>query len=144
VTWPSGCGVTAVIALRAAAFVALLRGARTLFLRQSRHGVDEIAVIDAMKAHYFDFGGSSRSYWDLYFGYGLIAAVVVFVEAVLFWQLADASPAARPLVKSIALLFIGFNLVHALLAAKYFFITPIIPDVLIALCLTVAVLDLRV
>jgi len=65
------------------------------------------------------------------------------VEAVLFWQLAGAPAVARPLVRSIALLFLAFNLVHALLAAKYFFITPIIPDALIALCLAVAVVGLR-
>jgi hypothetical protein len=138
--------VNPAFALRAAAIIALLQwGAHSaLFLRaKPRHGAEELAVVDAMKAHRFNFGGSSRSYWDLYFGYGLIAAVVVLVEAILFWQLAGAPSLARPLVRSVALLFLGYNVVHAVLAAKYFFITPIVPDVLIALCLTVAVLGLR-
>jgi hypothetical protein len=135
-----------VIALRAAATVALLQWAAhtTLFLRaKPRHGSEEVAVVNAMKSHFFAFGGATRSYWDLYFGYGLIAAVIVLVEAALFWQLAGAATGARRIVRSIAVVFLGFNVVHALLAAKYFFVTPIVPDVLIALCLAAAIIGLR-
>ena len=138
--------MTPTIALRAAAVIAFLQWVAhtTLFLRaKPRHGAEEVAVIDAMKSHYFAFGGASRSYWDLYFGYGLIAAVVVLVEAILFWQLGTAPDAARPLVRSVAVLFLAFNAAHALLAARYFFVTPTVPDVLIALCLATAVVGLR-
>ena len=69
--------------------------------------------------------------------------MVVFAEAILFWQLAGAPAEARSLVRAVALLFLAFNVVHALLASKYFFVTPIVPDVLIALCLGTAAIGLR-
>lgn len=115
-----------------------------LFLRaRPSHGAEEIAVVETMKAHRFDLAGSSRSYWDLYFGYGLLAAVVVLVEAVLLWQLAGATVQARPLVTSIAALFLAYNLAHLVITARYFFITPMIPDALIAACLSAAIVLLR-
>ena len=138
--------MSAALLLRLASVVAFLQwGAHTmLFLRSTpKHGPEEVAVVEAMRTHYFAFGGASRSYWDFYFGYGLMAAFVVLVEAVLFWQLAGGAAAARPLVRSVAVLFLVYNVGHALLAGRYFFVTPIIPDILIALVLLAAIVQLR-
>jgi hypothetical protein len=132
--------------LRLAAVVALLQWAAhtTLFLRATpKHGPEEVQVVETMKAHRFEFAGARRSYWDFYFGYGLLSAVVVLVEAVVLWQLAGAADAARPLVRSLAALFLAYTLAHAAVAARYFFVTPIVPDVVIAACLTAAVVALR-
>jgi hypothetical protein len=62
--------------LRIASIVALLQfAAHTLLLvfGAPTHGPEEIAVVEAMKSHHFDFMGLTRSYWDFYFGYGLFA-----------------------------------------------------------------------
>lgn len=132
--------------LRAAAIIAVVQWVAhtTLFVRATpTHGSEESAVIATMQSHSFDFAGAARSYWDFYYGYGLMAAFVVLVEAILFWQLAGSTATAPTLVRSIALLLVAYNIGHAMLAARYFFVTPIIPDVLIAGCLTVAILLLR-
>src|SRR3989442_1514901 len=68
--------------LRVTAVVALLQffGHAALFVRaQPTHGDAEVTVVAAMKAHRFNFGGSMRSYWDMYYGYGLEAVAVVHV-----------------------------------------------------------------
>jgi hypothetical protein len=57
----------AALLLRLASVVALLQAlAHTLLVvfAAPRHGPQEIAVIEAMKAHRFDFMGSARSYWE--------------------------------------------------------------------------------
>lgn len=140
--------MNSVAALRTASIIALLQWAAhtALFLRaRPTHGAAEIAVVETMKSHRFNFSGAIRSYWDMYFGYGLIAAIIVLVEALLFWNLAGAAsiPDAQPLIFFIAVLFLAFNVGHALLAARYFFLVPIVPDVLIAICLGVAAVQLR-
>jgi hypothetical protein len=127
--------------LRLAAILAALQFAAhtTMFLRYTpRHGTDEIAVIDAMQSHHFRFGGAVRSYWDFYYGYGLMSAFSVFLEIFLFWQLATLARDTPARTRPIIALFIFANLVHAALCAKYFFGTPIIPDLAIALCLGLA------
>ena len=106
--------MTANLLLRIVAVVAFLQfvGHGAMFVRaRPTHGPDEVAVVDAMRAHTFAFAASPRSYWDMYFGYGLEAAVVCLVEAVLFWQLAGAASTAPALVRSIALLFAAANAV---------------------------------
>jgi hypothetical protein len=124
--------------LRVAALVALLQflGHGAQFLRaKPTHGEAEVTVVAAMKAHRFPFGGSMRSYWDMYFGYGLEAAFICLVEAVLFWQLATIAGAAPAMVRPIVALFLVANLGHAILVMRYFFLVPLVPDVLIALLL---------
>jgi hypothetical protein len=127
--------------LRVASGLALLQFAAhsLLFLSSSpKHGPEEVAVTEAMKAHQFDFMGSMRSYWDFYFGYGLEAAFVCLVEAVLFWQLATIAKTSPLVVRPIVGLFFLANIGHMVLAWKYFFITPMVPDGLIAGSLALA------
>src|SRR5437763_1527662 len=114
--------MTAPTLLRLAALVALLQfaGHATLFVRSKpTHGEQEVAVVQAMQDNRFDFGGAVRSYWQMYFGYGLEAAGVCLVEAVLFWQLAGiATTASLATVRPIVLLGIVANIAHALLVMR--------------------------
>ncbi len=124
--------------LRVTAVVALLQffGHAALFVRsRPTHGDAEVTVVAAMKAHRFNFGGSMRSYWDMYFGYGLEAAFICLVEAVLFWQLATIIGTTQVIVRPIIALFLVANVAHAILVMRYFFLVPLVPDVLIALLL---------
>ena len=130
--------MSSVILLKIAAVLALLQGvahATLIVFASPKHGPEEVAVIDTMKSHRFNFLGAQRTYWDFYFGYALIAAIICLVEAVLFWQVAGLGVGVIRLVASV---FLAFNLVHAVLAWRYFFLTPIIPDLLIAGCLVAA------
>ena len=124
--------------LRVAAAVALLQfcGHAALFSRaRPRHGEAEVAVVTAMKSQRFNFGGAMRSYWDMYFGYGLEAAFICLVEAILFWQLASIAGATPAIVRPIVALFLVTNVGHAILVTRYFFLVPLVPDILIALLL---------
>ena len=129
------------VILRVASAVAGLQfAAHTwLFVRSTpTHGPAEIAVLDAMKANRFDFLGAQRSYWDFYYGYGLSAAFVVLIEAVLLWQLAALAKTSPSAATPMVALVLCFNIGHMILMARYFFITPIIPDALIVICLGLA------
>jgi hypothetical protein len=127
--------------LRIAALVALLQfvGHGWLFVSAvPRHGAEEVAVIEAMKSHHFNFLGSMRSYWDFYFGYGVEAAFVCLIESVLFWRLASMARTGRDTVRPIVALFLAANLGHMLLVGRYFFLTPLVIDAMVALCLGLA------
>jgi hypothetical protein len=127
--------------LRVAAIVALLQAAGhgTSVIRWApTRGPDQLAVIEVMKSHAFNFQGFTRSYWDLFFGYGLMAAFTCVVEAILFWQLASLALTTGARGTPIVALFIFANLVHAILCWNYFFLTPIVLDVAIAACLGLA------
>ena len=82
------------ILLRITAALAAIQGLAhgALFVSaKPRYGPAEVAVVEAMRANRF-FAGGTRSYWDLYFGYGLIAAFLAWAFIV---AAAGASP-SRP------------------------------------------------
>jgi len=130
--------VNTVILLRVAAIVAAIQGVAhgTLILTaKPRHGPAERLVIEAMRTNHFAFMGASRSYWDFYFGYAMMGALTCLVEAVLFWQLSRFTATSSDAVRAVAGVFILFNVGHALLATKFFILTPIVFDVALALLL---------
>lgn len=104
------------------------------------NGQEEVNLISAMKANQFKFGGIvTHSYWDLYFGYGLLAALTVFFQSIVYWQLAKISDDVSSVVKPVILLFALSTIVHALVVGIYFtFPLPIVFDSIIAALLFVA------
>lgn len=91
-----------------------------------------------MKLHRWNFKGFKRSYWDFYWGYGLLAILFGLFEAALLWQMIifarTPSIEIKPLI---AILFLA-NIAHALLTLKYFFLLPVIFDILVAIFLVLA------
>jgi hypothetical protein len=87
---------------------------------------------------HFDAFGSSRSYWDFYFGFGLVKSVTLLLSAALLWQLAalvKTDPAkARPFL---AMLFVTFIAISAI-SWVYFFAPPFVFEIAIAACIGVA------
>src|SRR5262245_53886375 len=115
--------MTAQLLLRVLAVVALLQfvGHGALFVRaRPTHGPREVAVVEAMRSEAFTFAAAPRTYWDMYFGYGLEAAFVCLIEALLFWRLAAAAPGDAALVKWIATLFAAANVAHGAMLVRYF------------------------
>jgi hypothetical protein len=112
-------------------------------LAPPRHGAEEIAVLETMRSHRFDVMGSMRSYGDFLLGYGLFVTLALLADAVLFWQLAAfarTSPAwLRPIV---AVFFFNF-VAMAIVSWRYFFIAPVVTELIIAACLGAAFASLR-
>ena len=101
-------------------------------------GPAEQPLLEAMKAHSFDALGSQRTYWDFYFGFGVIISVYLLVQAVVLWQLGSlARTQASQLRPITAAFFVGF-MVNAFLAWKYFFAIPVIMTVAICVCIGLA------
>jgi hypothetical protein len=101
-------------------------------------GAEQLAVVETMKAHQFNVMGSMRSFWDFNFGYGLMTTITLLAQTILFWQLSTlvkTNPAlARPII---ALFFFTFAAM-SVVAWRYFFVAPMVGEILIAICLAVA------
>lgn len=103
-----------------------------------KHGTEEIAVIETMKAHHFDVMGSMRSYWDFFFGYGLFVTVVLLVDSIFFWQLASLAKTNPVWMRPILAMFCFNFVAMAIVSWRYFFVAPAAIELLIAACLAVA------
>jgi phosphoglycerol transferase MdoB-like AlkP superfamily enzyme len=100
-----------------------------------KNGAPEIAIIEAMKSRSFNVMGSMRTYWDFFYGYGLIVAITLLVQGILFWQLAIIAKTNAPQTRPIILLFCFNFLATTVVAWKYFFIAPAVTELLIAVSL---------
>ena len=73
-------------------------------------GPEELPVIEAMKTHRFETEGFARTYWDFYFGFGVIISAFLLVQAVVLWQLGSlartGAAQVRPIVASFLVAFV--------------------------------------
>ena len=116
------------LALRLTAVVALLQGlghAALFVSAQPRHGAAEVAVIGAMRSQSFDFGGfAPHSYWDLYYGYGLLAVVFALFIAAALWLPSGLAEQPQQVRRFTGCLGIAVA-IHAAIIARYFFKLPL-------------------
>jgi hypothetical protein len=96
------------------------------------------SVLDAMKGHSFEAEGFKGTYWDLYFGFGLIISVYLLVQAVVLWQMASLAKTDAIRVRPIVVSFLIAFVINAALSWKYFFVVPVVLAGFIAICLAFA------
>ena len=101
-------------------------------------GPDELPVIEGMKSHSFDAAGSTRTYWDFYFGFGIISSVYLILQSVVLWQLGSLAKTEafrfRPIIGTFFVAFV----INAILGWMYFFIIPVSMAAAISVCLALA------
>lgn len=100
-------------------------------------------AVTIMKANQFELMGSLRTYWDFYMGFGLGITIFLTLEAVVFWLLASRTPAEVARLRPIIFVFALGYLALAVNSFRFFFLAPVINELLIVLCLVVAILTAK-
>ena len=96
------------------------------------------SVLEAMKSHSFEAEGFKGTYWELYFGFGLVISLYLLVQAVVLWQVASLAKTDAIRVRPIVVSFFVAFVINAALSWKYFFVVPVVMAGLIAICLAIA------
>lgn len=97
----------------------------------------------AMKANTFMALGSLRSLWMFYRGMGLSVTVFLTVGAIIFWLLGDLTSVLGAGLRPILITFAAGYVAFAVVSWQYFFLAPIVVELLIAACLIIAAIGLR-
>ena len=131
------------VALRTTAVIAGIQGIghAALFLSaRPTHGPAEVAIISAMRSQSFNFGGfGPHSYWDMYFGYGLLAVVFALFIAAILWILADFRSETHCVRRGVVV--VGLTVAaHAIIVVRYFFLVPFVFDVAVIAGLVITLL----
>jgi hypothetical protein len=95
-------------------------------------------VSSVMRTVHFSVMEARRSFWDLYFGFGLLFTVFLLFSAVVAWQFSMLDRKTLHLVRMAAWGFAASHAGVAVLCVLYFFLAPAILSAVIALCLTAA------
>jgi hypothetical protein len=97
----------------------------------------------AMKVNTFMAFGSLRSMWMFNRGMGLGVTIFLALSTVLFWMLGGlvklAGTRLRPIVIAFAVGYVAF----AVVSWQYFFLPPVVVELLIAACLIIATVGLK-
>jgi hypothetical protein len=101
------------------------------------------ATVAVMKANEFAVLGVTRSYWDFYMGFGLVVSVFLTMEAVVFWQLGSLAKADASRLRPVFATFLIGYLGAAVVSYRYFFAGPVVTEILIALCLGLAIVSAK-
>lgn len=96
-------------------------------------------AVTSMKANQFEMMGSLRTYWDFYMGFGLGISIFLTLEAVVFWLLASRVQAEGAKLRPIILVFALGYLALAVNSFSFFFMAPVINELLIVSCLVLAI-----
>ena len=101
------------------------------------------ATVAVMKANEFPAMGAMRTYWDFHMGMGLAVSVFLTMEAVVFWQLGSLAKTDAQRMRPVLATFLIGYLGLAVVSYRYFFAGPVITEILIALCLGLALASAR-
>ena len=97
-------------------------------------------AVAAMKANQFVALGNTRTFWDFYRGMGLGLTIFLSMEAVVLWLLARLvgryGRELRPVLGAFAIGYVVF----AVDSYRYFFLGPVVAELLIAACRVGAVM----
>jgi len=97
-----------------------------------------VSVVQAMKSFHFDAMGSSRSYWEFYYGFGVSISIYMFVQAVILWMLAGLAKTQPASVRPFVLVLLASYAANGFIAWRYFFVLPLILSVAMVICLALA------
>ena len=101
----------------------------------------EAVAAAAMKSNQFVAMGYSRTFWDFYMGMGLAVTLFLTMESVVFWLLASLAREHASQLRPILIVFAVGYFAFAVDSYHYFFLAPVVVEVLIALCLAGAAIS---
>ena len=100
-------------------------------------------VAAAMAANRFPVLGEVRSYADFYRGLGLGCTISLTVEAIVFWLLSNVARCDPERLRPVLLAFTAGYLAMAVNSHIYFFMAPVVVEIIIAGCLLGAAFTAR-
>jgi hypothetical protein len=103
----------------------------------------EAVAVAAMKSNQFMALGNLRTFWEFYMGMGLAVSIFLTMESVVLWLLASLARSRAAQLRPILIVFALGYLAFAIDSFRYFFLAPVIVEILIALCLVGAAISAR-
>ncbi len=92
-------------------------------------------AVAAMKSNQFLLMGHMRTFWDFYHGMGLGVSISLTAEGIVLWQLGSLAKTDAARLRPVMATFMLAYVALAVNSNTYFFMGPVIAEILIALCL---------
>jgi hypothetical protein len=96
-------------------------------------------AVTAMKANRFLAFGNQRTFWEFYMGLGLGVTIFLVMDSVVLWLLAPLVVSYPKEVQPVLAAFAIGYLVFAVNSFRFFFLGPVVVEILIVVCLVAAI-----
>jgi len=106
--------------------VGLMIGHMSAYPWTSMKALQETQLTTLMKSVPFEFMGERSTYWNLYFGWGVLVAVLLLALASILWILPDFAMFRPRSAGAISAIVSSASLVGAYLSFRFFYIPPFI------------------
>lgn len=115
-----------VVLIRASSIlvVLLMAGHLSAYPWTANHGIQETQLVDSMKSVDFEFLGARSTYWNLYFGWGILISIQLLTLSLILWLLSDLAQLAPRRLGVITGIISACCLLGAYLSYRYFYIPP--------------------
>jgi hypothetical protein len=132
----------ALLRVSATLFVVLTIGHLSAYPWTSARDPQGQQLVSSMKSVELVFFGEHSTYWNLYFGWGLLVPVLLLTLAVILWLLSDIARFAPQPVGVIAGVLVGTCLIGAVISFRFFYIPPFLTFSVICIILLTAAIQL--
>lgn len=137
--WPSP---RALFRVSSILMVGLMIGHMSAYPWISTKAPQESQLRTLMKSLPFVFMGERSTYWNLYFGWGILVGVLLLAFAGILWILSDVTTLKPRSVGAISAVVSTMSLVGACLSFRFFYVPPFVLFSTICTTLLVATLQL--
>jgi len=125
-------------------YVFLMFGHLSAYPWSSTRDPQETRLAESMKSIDFVFMGEHSTYWNLYFGWGLLVGVLTFTLAAILWLLSDLTRIAPRRLGVITGIISAISGISAYISFRYFYVPPFLSYLAVSvILLTVSVRLLR-
>jgi hypothetical protein len=137
--WLSPAGL---IRISSILYVGLTIGHMSAYPWTFSHDPRGIGLLDSMKSIPFEFMGERSSFWNIYFGWGLLVASLMLTIAIVLWFSSALARTEPRSVGAISGIISATSLIGAYLSLRFFFVPPFIFYLVICVLLTAATVRL--
>ncbi|HTB96383.1 MAG TPA: hypothetical protein VK716_05210 [Terracidiphilus sp.] len=97
----------------------------------------------AMQSVHFPVFGMDRTYFQFYRGLGLGITIALTCDALVFWILGSLASTVGPKLRPLLWVFAFAYLAISLNSFLYFFLLPVLFELIIVACIVAAIVDLK-
>ena len=119
-----GLSPTILIRVGSILMVGLMIGHMAAYPWTSMKALQETQLTTLMKSVPFEFMGERSTYWNLYFGWGVLVAVLLLALASILWILPDFAMFRPRSAGAISAIVSSASLVGAYLSVRFFIYHP--------------------
>ena len=123
-------------------FAGLMAGHLSAYPWTSAHVAEQTTLVASMQSTPFEFLGARSTYWNLYFGWGVLVGALLLTLAAVLWLVADVARVSPRRAAAVAGVVSASSSLGVYLSLRFFYVPPAVFYAAISVVLATAAVQL--